>query len=330
MNGKDVQVKNTSPDVVNGFYSPLEKVITDSKFDKLPAKQWIEKYANSEEAKWTGLKDWLAQQQGSVSKADIQQYLKDNRIQVVEVVKGSLAEPFQDWSDAEIKDHYEKLDGDPTGKTRQQMIADMVEWESNDLGGAFDTGDAKFQQYQLEGQKENYKEVLVTMPSVDRSVPKMVDAGNGKYYLEFENGNRLFGTYTKSEAESVIVKRKLQGQKSSEVKFQSSHFDEPNILVHLRMNTRTDAEGKKVLFLEEVQSDWGQKGKKEGFRLTEQEAGKAWEEADKKYADFMSRMEKKYGSEWESELTKDEVNEEGKLLDARENTRVEQYRKPPS
>ena len=31
------------------------------------------------------------------------------------------------------------------------------------------------------------------------------------------------------------------------------------------MNTRTDAEGKKVLFLEEVQSDWGQKGRKEGF-----------------------------------------------------------------
>ena len=48
--------------------------------------------------------------------------------------------------------------------------------------------------------------------------------------------------------------------------FKSSHFDEPNILVHLRMNTRTDAEGNKVLFLEEVQSDWGQKGKKEGFK----------------------------------------------------------------
>ena len=36
-------------------------------------------------------------------------------------------------------------------------------------------------------------------------------------------------------------------------------------VVHLRMNTRTDSEGNKVLFLEEVQSDWGQKGKKEGF-----------------------------------------------------------------
>ena len=121
--------------------------------------------------------------------------------------------------------------------------------------------------------------MLVTMPSVDRNVPKMIDAGNGKYYLEFNNGSRLFGTYTKQEAESVIAKRSSQGQKSSEIKFSSSHWDEPNILVHLRMNTRTDAEGNKVLFLEEVQSDWGQKGKKEGFLLTEKEAGKAWEEA---------------------------------------------------
>lgn len=47
--------------------------------------------------------------------------------------------------------------------------------------------------------------------------------------------------------------------------FKSSHFDETNIITHLRMNTRTDADGKKVLFLEEVQSDWGQKGKREGF-----------------------------------------------------------------
>ena len=62
--------------------------------------------------------------------------------------------------------------------------------------------------------------------------------------------------------------------------FKSSHFDEPNILVHLRMNTRTDSDGNKVLFLEEVQSDWGQKGKKEGFLLTEKEAGKAWEEGN--------------------------------------------------
>ena len=53
--------------------------------------------------------------------------------------------------------------------------------------------------------------------------------------------------------------------------FKSTHYDEANILVHLRMNTRTDADGNKVLFLEEVQSDWGQQGKKEGFKDTSEQ-----------------------------------------------------------
>ena len=74
---------------MNGFYSPLEKTINETKFDKLPTKQWIDKFAKGEEAKWTGLSDWLAQQQGSVSEADIQKFLKENRIEVVEVGKNS-------------------------------------------------------------------------------------------------------------------------------------------------------------------------------------------------------------------------------------------------
>ena len=61
--------------------------------------------------------------------------------------------------------------------------------------------------------------------------------------------------------QGVEKKRALEKQEQ----FKSSHWDEPNILVHLRMNTRTDSEGNKVLFLEEVQSDFGQKGKKDGF-----------------------------------------------------------------
>ena len=50
----------------------------------------IEKFARGEEAKWAGLQEWLSQQQGSVSKADIQKYLKDNRIQVAVIVTGKL------------------------------------------------------------------------------------------------------------------------------------------------------------------------------------------------------------------------------------------------
>jgi diguanylate cyclase (GGDEF)-like protein len=42
-----------------------------------------------------------------------------------------------------------------------------------------------------------------------------------------------------------------------------------NRLAHVRFDDRTDAEGKKVLFLEEIQSDWLQNLRKHGKRLTE-------------------------------------------------------------
>ena len=47
--------------------------------------------------------------------------------------------------------------------------------------------------------------------------------------------------------------------------FTSTHWSQPNVLVHLRLNDRVDADGKRVLFVEEVQSDWGQAGVKRGF-----------------------------------------------------------------
>jgi hypothetical protein len=47
--------------------------------------------------------------------------------------------------------------------------------------------------------------------------------------------------------------------------YQSSHWQEPNILAHIRFNERTDAEGNRVLFIEELQSDWAQEGRKRGF-----------------------------------------------------------------
>jgi hypothetical protein len=58
------------------------------------------------------------------------------------------------------------------------------------------------------------------------------------------------------------VPRRVSDQASTNAPytFQSAHFDQPNILAHVRFNERTDAEGKRVLFIEEIQSDWAQKG----------------------------------------------------------------------
>jgi hypothetical protein len=282
---KEVQVKNTQPEVVNGFYSPLEKVITETKFDKLPAKQWLEKFAKGEEAKWTGLTDWLNSlpKDQKLSRKEILDWLKENRIQVVEVVKGWYETPNINVVQTKSGNWSLKYDNgtfvvDSNGDNFKFGTKEDAElYLQNNPPQKSGATNTKFSQYQLEGEKSKYKEVLVTMPN------------NSKYQNEL---NRLSKKYNaeanyKSLRESKATDSELEILRNLNTKgekFKSSHFDEPNILVHLRMNTRVDAEGNKVLFLEEVQSDWGQTGKKEGFKSTE-------------YEDFENELRSKYSTD---------------------------------
>jgi hypothetical protein len=48
--------------------------------------------------------------------------------------------------------------------------------------------------------------------------------------------------------------------------YTSSHWDEANILAFTRLNDRVDAEGNRVLHVEEIQSDWHQEGRKKGYQ----------------------------------------------------------------
>ena len=49
--------------------------------------------------------------------------------------------------------------------------------------------------------------------------------------------------------------------------YRAKHFeDNKNIITHLRVNTRKTSNRDNVLFLEELQSDWGQDGKRKGFK----------------------------------------------------------------
>jgi len=48
--------------------------------------------------------------------------------------------------------------------------------------------------------------------------------------------------------------------------YRSPHWEEKNVLAWIRVNFRTDADGNKVLFIEEMQSDWHKEGRKRGYR----------------------------------------------------------------
>ena len=82
----------------------------------------------------------------------------------------------------------------------------------------------------------------------------------------------------------------------------SEHFDESNILVFTRVDDR-NIDDKKALFIEELQSDWHQAGRKEGY-ITEQsdEVKKLIEELEFKMQTF--NMEEKEFIEYESKIIK--------------------------
>ena len=123
----------------------------------------------------------------------------------------------------------------------------------------------KYGKYQLAGG-ENYREILLKLPQKPQALPEgfNVDAysvnGVTKYGVYGADGLRYGSGATKEEAL----------QRFSEVHqnkpYQSSHFDQPNILAHMRVNDRVDSDGKKMLLVEEIQSDWHQAGREKGYK----------------------------------------------------------------
>jgi ribosomal protein S11 len=55
------------------------------------------------------------------------------------------------------------------------------------------------------------------------------------------------------------------GQGSNPERAPSTHWDVESVVAHARFMEKIDADGKRVLFIEEVQSDWHQKGRDQGY-----------------------------------------------------------------
>jgi hypothetical protein len=300
-NGREVEVvrddSKETAEVINGWYSELEQKILDSKEDKLPAATWAKRLKSKEDEDfWTGVRAFL-EEKGTerVSRQELLDFIKDNRIEIVTVVKGEGYVVRDTKADKDIKefDDYEEAVDFVLEQRKKGNDYSVLEKDKKKS--------VKFEQYQLPGDKENYKEVLVTMPSKTvKETPYKVVEERGGFQVYDSNGDR-YGmlSKTRSEANEVVSMMSSNAKVKVEGGFKSTHFYEPNILVHLRMNTRTDANGNKVLFLEEVQSDWGQKGKKEGFATTDAEKRKkqllAKDELTKAELDELDSLNKELG-----------------------------------
>ena len=121
----------------------------------------------------------------------------------------------------------------------------------------------KYSQYQLPGGK-NYKEILIKTPS--KNIPPEKLSGRQMELLYDETAVETFGKPWNElpDADRASVQGIINKHQKKEFDFRGSHWDEPNVISHLRMNERT-YQGKKVAFMEELQSDWARAGREKGF-----------------------------------------------------------------
>jgi hypothetical protein len=116
---------------------------------------------------------------------------------------------------------------------------------------------------------ENYREVLVqyepkrSPPNYEiRELPE-ANKEAGKNFGVYE-GDKLINTWHGSGNAEDWVKGAKANYKDYGNFVNRNHFEQPNILTHMRVDDRV-IDGKKTLFIQEIQSDWHQKGRKEGY-----------------------------------------------------------------
>jgi len=232
------------------FYSALEHAVTNAAQDTMSPQQWAGWLKNqpglkAEEMQWTGLGDWLAGQKDKVSKADVQRYLDEHKVEIKDVTKG-VKELTPDMREV-LNKEYEDMYG-----VKAPDDAELLEFANESFGITDYTPPTitRYSNYQLPGG-ENYREHLLTLP-LNSDLEKL------RMFAE----NR--GIDNIKEAQQKYQELYGELPKGSD-NYRSSHWDEPNVLAHVRTNER-DVAGKPSLHLEEIQSDWHQAGRKEGYK----------------------------------------------------------------
>lgn len=278
------------------WHSRLRRLVNDFQVEKQPASAWASTFnswkkkgklppALQEELEWSGLEEVLAMRgKEKITKGEILDLLAAGGVQVEETMLGAkdigpltvvvTDDPFV----------FDVIDGD--GKIYKSGLSESSADQL--VESAYDTGgDTKFAEYQLPGG-ENYREMLIALPESDLSEkpPPILELPEGYDVIVDDNQpwDQKFGIIPPGQAHGMpwagrhknaqdasdaalekINREALERWNRTRPVFKSTHFDQPNILAHVRMNERTDAEGNRVLFIEEIQSDWHQAGRKRGY-----------------------------------------------------------------
>ena len=217
------------------FYSALQRAVEQSPLTKAPAAQWLATLSKTagvkkEEIEITGLSDWL----------DLVSTDED-----AQVPFGMPSVPL----------------ADAKGNISKEAVLSFVR-----------ANGVQLEETVLGGRAQVAEQIVF-------------DEAQGGYALAMFDGTILPGPVfdTREEAEqeaeqdndTQFITYKLPGADDTyheillslpNIEGPSTHWDKQNVVAHARITGREDAAGKRVLFIEELQSDWHQKGRDQGYQ----------------------------------------------------------------
>jgi hypothetical protein len=219
------------------FYSGLSRAVEGLSQKKASGTQWASMLNNmvskgqikKEELDWMGVDEWL-KEQGVVSKEDVLKFVKDNEVKVTETLLGA-------------------------GEPKITLNDETNKWEVYDLSG------------KLIGTVDNIKDSsdkeAKRFGDEIETVLKPLDFLNTQYIDKTRNKKwTLAGG--KNHREIVITSPNIQPY-NTEDKIHYGDIKEGRAIAWIRFNDRTDEDGKKLLFIEEIQSKRHQEGSKQGY-----------------------------------------------------------------
>ena len=131
--------------------------------------------------------------------------------------------------------------------------------DSENIWSTTGINNTQYSEWQLPNG-ENYREILLKLPSSPMEIRKAAE----KYYtaLVRRKGEPEWSQLSPARQQEMEINTK-DGIYSPD--YFSSHWEDTNVLAHIRTNQRLDVNGKKTTLIEEIQSDLHQAGRDKGY-----------------------------------------------------------------
>jgi len=289
--------------------SRLEKFFLDTQQGKATGSQWQGMLNKAPggipkgEMEWTGITKLLSDNPSrKFTRAELQKHMDDRGIKLKETWRSHTKTPYEGWDSArfetelsrlEAEAHWQRQLGNSAEESRLWGEIDQMTRAEEEMIGIGAPGTPKFVKNRIEGPSKNYRELTVELD------PQL------KKYDSLMMRRKNMGTGYESTASMPFKMKAEYDALTKQIKslpaptrFTQSHWDEANVLVHMRMSDRVGVNPKtgkpeKVLFLEEIQSDWHQKGRDRGY--WDRKMDDAFKAKEMSAKDALNALENKHG-----------------------------------